>query len=88
MTPCDHIHCQQPARYAVSLELRTTANQKPARTGTVIRVCQQHRDALTFDNLMTAEAWAVICAGFAGMGRALPVRECSNLVFGELGKVN
>jgi hypothetical protein len=85
---CDGENCSNDAAVDVCLALRAAKNTPPAVTTPILRLCREHANLITFDELATPENWAKTVAAFQAAGYQPPAREHSGLFFRPLTQSN
>lgn len=81
LRPCADGNCPQMGRHRPCLAVRVHHGHTPALLNFDMLFCDHHMSVMTIDNFMTDEGWERICAAIRGVGRAVPRRELTTLVW-------
>lgn len=81
---CSRTGCNAEATRQVGLLLRADEHHEPAEAWLGLEVCEQCRSKMTLSDVVCDGNWPHILAAFAGIGKALPRRELTKLVFKRL----
>ena len=80
---CDHIGCQNEAKYFAGLKLRVHENHKPAKSSPMVFICEEHKE-VKWEDLVNEEGWGKICNNFLARGLAVPLKKYSSIYIEEL----
>jgi len=82
---CHRENCTADARWLPVLLLYAPRwkypNAEPARGCCALPVCDEHRELLTVDHLVTDDGWDFIIRGFQAAGKILPDRKLTRIEF-------
>ena len=82
---CSRSGCEHEARWYPVMLFYASRKQfpsaPPARAVAGLAVCDQHRETMTLDHLLTDDGWNRIVLGFRAVGKATPDRAATQLEF-------
>jgi len=84
MKLCSRTACSAEATHRVGLLLRADEHHEPVEAWLGLEVCEKCRSTLKLEDVVCDGNWSHILAAFAGIGKALPRRELTKLVFKRL----
>lgn len=79
--------CTRRSRWQVGLTMYGLVDGQrtvPVKATLGLRVCNEHKDDMTVDDLVTDEGWRQIERGFDSVGRLRPTRSLNELRFDAL----
>lgn len=78
---CARKGCSKTAVWQPNLGLRTASSDVEAEAAIGIGLCDEHKAEARLEDLVTDKGWEMICGQFGEMGRAIPDRSRTRLIW-------